>query len=257
MRKLKFAFTKEMAELLIRYRKQADLTQTDITQRIGLSTKSGNRYISRLEQGKIKNPSLGIILSYLRNCGVRYSGFFDEIARRELNAEHDKNMSGAMMKTGMEFSQDFTLQTYRKADRECMKYEIYIKHPRNKSKSLSTASFQKAGINFAKHRIKNEYIETKVHRKLNELVVGEIWFLAYKLYSRECYRALRKYYEKIEQNTNVDEIKKILSENLGALNLALDKITEKWIKKGCKKEFLQQVREVTIKGFKELVNRQS
>jgi hypothetical protein len=34
----------------------------------------------------------------------------------------------------------------------------------------------------------------------------------------------------------------------------LDKITEKWVKKGCEREALKEVREVTAEAFKELIN---
>lgn len=204
-----FEFNKEMRQILIRLRKQAGHSQGEIAKRIGISAKYGPSYISRLENGKIKNPFLKTILLYIRSCGVRYSVFFDEVAKLELNTEHNKIMSEAMTKTGMQYSNGFTLKTYKKIDRETFKYELDIKHPRNKAKSLSVDSFQKAGIEFAQHRIKNEYIEAKVHRKLCELVVGEISFLAYKLYSRECYKILQKYYMRIKPPCSADEVKKI------------------------------------------------
>jgi len=50
------------------------------------------------------------------------------------------------------------------------------------------------------------------------------------------------------------KLKKILSQNLAGLNKELDKITEKWVKKGCKREFLKEVREATVEGLKELID---
>ncbi|MFB0509602.1 MAG: helix-turn-helix domain-containing protein, partial [bacterium] len=44
--------------------------------RIGLSTKSGQGYISRLEKGKTKNPPIQIILLYLRACGASWSALY-------------------------------------------------------------------------------------------------------------------------------------------------------------------------------------
>jgi transcriptional regulator with XRE-family HTH domain len=198
MKKSMFEFNKEMRQILIRLRKQAGLSQGEIAKRIGTSAKYGPSYISRIENGKIKNPFLKTILLYIRSCGVRYSTFFDEVAKLELNSEHNKIRSEAMAKTGMQYSNGFTLKTYKQIDRERFKYDLDIKQHRNKAKSLSVDSFQKAGIEFAQHR------------KLCELVVGEIRFLAYKLCSRECYKMLRKYYMRIKPPFSADEIKKNL-----------------------------------------------
>ncbi|MEO0114088.1 MAG: helix-turn-helix transcriptional regulator [candidate division WOR-3 bacterium] len=63
MAKIDFVFTKEMAELLKKVREGSNLSQAEIAKRLGFVAKSGKVYISYLENGKIKNPSLGLILN--------------------------------------------------------------------------------------------------------------------------------------------------------------------------------------------------
>ena len=47
---------KEIGQLLTKVREKSGLSQIEVAKRIGLSTKSGQGYISRLEKGKTKNP---------------------------------------------------------------------------------------------------------------------------------------------------------------------------------------------------------
>ncbi len=53
-----------MAEILRKIRENAGLSQTQVAERIGLSSKTKNSYISHLEKGRLKNPALGLILLY-------------------------------------------------------------------------------------------------------------------------------------------------------------------------------------------------
>jgi transcriptional regulator with XRE-family HTH domain len=69
MPKKNFAFIKEMAELLKKIRIKAGLLQSEVAERIGLSFKTKDSYISHLEKGRLKNPALRLILLYLRACG--------------------------------------------------------------------------------------------------------------------------------------------------------------------------------------------
>ncbi len=84
MPKKYFIFPKEMAEILRKIPERAGLSQTEVAERIGLfnnSFLSNNSfaYISFLESCKIKNPSLGVILLYLRACGASWVGFSREL----------------------------------------------------------------------------------------------------------------------------------------------------------------------------------
>lgn len=85
-----FVFTKEMAELLKIMRQRAHLSQQEVAIRLGLSRKSGKFYISSLERGEIKNPTIGTILRYLKVCGVSWSNFFAELATINFGMEQEK-----------------------------------------------------------------------------------------------------------------------------------------------------------------------
>lgn len=76
-----FNFTIEMAKILNRLRKNANLTQKAVTARMGIKTKYGQSLIAQIEMGKVKNHSLKTILGYLRACGASWSEFFKEIEK--------------------------------------------------------------------------------------------------------------------------------------------------------------------------------
>ncbi|MCX8015643.1 MAG: helix-turn-helix domain-containing protein, partial [candidate division WOR-3 bacterium] len=71
-------------------RQRAHLSQQEVAVRLGLSRKSGKFYISSLERGEIKNPTIGTILRYLKVCGVSWSNFFAELATINLEMEQEK-----------------------------------------------------------------------------------------------------------------------------------------------------------------------
>jgi transcriptional regulator with XRE-family HTH domain len=311
MTKKPFIFTKEMADLLIKIRKRAGLSQKDIAERIGLSRKSF-AYISFLETGKIKNPSLGVILPFLRACGESWTEFFKHLDMIDFRTRHEKMIS----QLPPEASQ-------RKIQRDAMRYEIGIEFPSkekpkrdidfdrlksrieakitpflikndiegnqaslyqkftreyfdfmatlNKSGMKAvTVQYQRAGlkthllyglkkiinkviraeikriqarkplpsekqekmaIGFTKYRIRIEKIEAEVHKLLCALGVPTSWFGMYKAFSRECYRALKKYYGK------------------EALEDKFQAIIKSWIKQGLKQDILIKVKDVTIKAF--------
>jgi transcriptional regulator with XRE-family HTH domain len=77
MSKIAFIFTKEMADNLRKIRKKAGLSQIEVANRIGLRYKTADSFISHLEKGRIKNPSLGAILLYLKACGESWVEFFN------------------------------------------------------------------------------------------------------------------------------------------------------------------------------------
>jgi transcriptional regulator with XRE-family HTH domain len=75
MSKIMFNFTKEMAKILRRLSKNANLTQKEVATRMGVKTKYGQGLIAQLEMGRVKNPSLQTIFDYLCACG---SSWVDE-----------------------------------------------------------------------------------------------------------------------------------------------------------------------------------
>jgi len=93
MPKIDFVFNQEMAKLLKKFRIKSNLSQTEIAKRIGFVPKSGKIYISCLENGKIKNPSLGLVLRYLSSCGVAWSEFFKQLDAIDFRTRHEKMIS--------------------------------------------------------------------------------------------------------------------------------------------------------------------
>jgi len=95
-----FVFTKEIGQLLIKYRKQARLSQGEVAKRCGLHTKTGYSQISRLESGRIKNPSLGSIILFLKACNTPLVSFFQELSAIDFKIEHEKIMRQVEMPSG-------------------------------------------------------------------------------------------------------------------------------------------------------------
>ena len=61
-----------IGKVLDKFRKQSGLSQIEVAKRMGLSAKSGRKYISRLENEQIKQPFLNTVLVYLDAVGVSY-----------------------------------------------------------------------------------------------------------------------------------------------------------------------------------------
>ena len=314
MSKISFVFTKEMAENLKKIREKARLSQIEVAKRIGLTYKTADSFISHLEKGGIKNPSLGVILLYLRACGESWPEFFKHLDSIDFRTRHERMISQVHPPT-----------TQRKIQRDAMRYEIGIEFPSkekpkrdidfdrlksrieskvspfliknkieenqasfyqkfvreyfdflatlNKSgmkavgdkyqrtglktnilfglkkiitnvlraelkrisakKPLPTDKQQKMAIGFTKYRIIIEKIEAEVHKLLCELGVQTPWFALYKGFTRECYRALRKYY-----GTNQEQFNKTINE-----------IINRWQKEGLKEDVLLKLKDKIISVF--------
>ncbi|MCX7784720.1 MAG: helix-turn-helix domain-containing protein [candidate division WOR-3 bacterium] len=104
-----FIFTKEMAELLKKMRLRAHLSQQQVAVRLGLSPKSGKKYISSLERGEIRNPTIGTVLRYLKVCGVSWSEFFSDLSAIDSGMRMEKPLSGSELK--LKLSYDITKYT--------------------------------------------------------------------------------------------------------------------------------------------------
>jgi transcriptional regulator with XRE-family HTH domain len=115
MSKIKLVFTKKIAELLTSTRKQAKLTQTDVAKQIGLSVKSGRKYISYLETGRIRNPSFNTIILYLDACHTSYLNFFSKFSELRFKESHQEIMLQAKLpkdaKTRIKIDRDTALHS--------------------------------------------------------------------------------------------------------------------------------------------------
>ena len=142
-----FVFTKEIGQLLIKYRKQARLSQGEVAKRCGLHTKTGYSQISRLESGRIKNPSLASIILFLKACNTPMVSFFQKLSAIDFMIEHKKIMRQVEMPSGI------TTDLRRKIDRDTAKYVNKIQYPKT--------PFQ---------RLDWERIKTKIDKKVKTLL---------------------------------------------------------------------------------------
>ncbi|MDH5684143.1 MAG: helix-turn-helix domain-containing protein [candidate division WOR-3 bacterium] len=109
---------KEIGQLLRKSREKSRLSQTEVAERIGLSSKTGHGYLSRLESGKVKSPPLYIILLYLRACGESWAEFFKHLDAIDFRTRHEKMTSLLPIPPDQ-----------RKIQRDAMRYEIGIEFP--------------------------------------------------------------------------------------------------------------------------------
>jgi transcriptional regulator with XRE-family HTH domain len=65
-----------------------------------------------------------------------------------------------------------------------------------KRKPLAQDTQDRMAVRFGSYRSQIEPIELAVHRLLCEIVIPEVLFPSYKAYTRECFKAIRKYFSK-------------------------------------------------------------
>ena len=144
MSKISFVFTREMAENLKKVRGKAGLSQIEVANRIGLRYKTADSFISHLGKGRIKNPSLGAILLYLKACGESWSEFFKQLDIIDFKMRHEKIIAQLPIPPEP-----------RKVQRDAMRYEIGVEFP----------SKEKEEVDF--DRLKKQ-IKDKVIRLVNK-----------------------------------------------------------------------------------------
>ncbi len=321
-----FKFSKELANLLQKIRRQANLSQAELAQRMGLRLKSGRSFIAQLESGKIKNPTLNTIISYINACGGNRMAFFSELDRilskqeqaKVLSEIPDKDSISSKRVNGKtileKIEQDASLFAnkikYQKKpdemiDKAMVRDKIERKvlmllsnHRTDKSlipiyldytyyileralnpdpnPSLDEKPWLKSGIKkvlfgaishivyntiktekkklarrkipssekqqkmvqgFIKYRAAIEQIEFRVHTLLNELQVAPALYLAYKDYTRACYKALKQCYHKDES---------LLQQQFKQIKVA-------WKLNGLADTIMEKVKDTVIVVYKELL----
>jgi hypothetical protein len=100
-------------------------------------------------------------------------------------------------------------------------------------KPLPSKKQEKMAIGFTRYRIRIEKLEAEVHRLLCDLAVPTSWFASYKAFTRECYRALKKYWGRDQE----------------ILNKTISQIIERWHKEGLKKDILLKLKDKIISVF--------
>jgi transcriptional regulator with XRE-family HTH domain len=173
----------EIAVLLRKYRQASKLKQKQIAERMGISSKYGESYISRLEKGQISNPKLDTILRYLTACGVSWTEFFKQVQTKVDKIRYEQ----VIKKINLSSATGLTLKQKAKIDRDIAYFRMKISGHKPKSRPLSIDQIHRACVEFGKYRIKIEKIEIKVHKLLNSVVIKEVLYPFYKAFIRECY----------------------------------------------------------------------
>jgi hypothetical protein len=108
-------------------------------------------------------------------------------------------------------------------------------------------------LKFLKHRAVIEPIEDEVQKLLGKLNIPLVYNQSYKDFVRECYSAIKKLTTLCEapsseakmQVRNKESTKNVSASS--AINMKLNQLIEKWVKKGLKWEILEKVKEVVYK----------
>ena len=103
----------------------------------------------------------------------------------------------------------------------------------------SSEKQKKMASGFLKYRVIIEQVEFEVHKLLNDLMVSESLFLAYKDYARTCYSALKKSYIK----------------DPSLLTQKFAEIKRAWKPMGLNEEVMDKVKETTVRAYKEFVTK--
>jgi transcriptional regulator with XRE-family HTH domain len=77
----RFTFRPELGQRLRELRLRAGLTQQMLAVAMGCQCKGNHRVVSRLENGKMANPGIGLVADYLRACRVRFADIGDVLDR--------------------------------------------------------------------------------------------------------------------------------------------------------------------------------
>jgi len=312
-----FKFTIPIGKLLINFRNQAGLSQSEVADRMGLSQKSGYKYISRLEKGQIKKSHLETILNYLDAVGVNWETFFRELSTHRATENHKQIMSKTKLPSNLKLQKTIDRDTGLYANKisgvpkqantintklvkEKIKNKvlkllashqtdeklipIYLdfaehmfKREQNpnpnppldntpwiktgikkilfskissivhktfwaekkkmvKQKPLSQDKQEQMAVRFAKYRAQIEPIELAVQRLLNQIVIPEVLYPFYKAYTRECFKAIRKYFGK-------DPV---------LLKQKISNIDDEWIANGLNAEVLDKIKNVILAAYQNI-----
>jgi transcriptional regulator with XRE-family HTH domain len=77
----RFKFSPELGKRLRELRVQAGLTQQMLAVAMGSQRKGNHTVVSRLENGRMANPGIGLVADYLRACRARFADIQDVLNR--------------------------------------------------------------------------------------------------------------------------------------------------------------------------------
>jgi hypothetical protein len=147
----------------------------------------------------------------------------------------------------MLFADEFFSVLEEKLLRAALKPSVMLKIKRTVQKVLSEERKKISGkkpvasdkqlqmaIGFSEHQVAIEPILNEVRKILNKIAPRVNWIMLYEDFAQELCAVLIKYYNK----------------NQELLDLAINEIVERWVKRGLKQSDLLEVKEATISAFK-------
>lgn len=223
----------EIGKLLKEARKQARLDQKEVGNRLGFKGDGGQVYVSRLERGKIENPSMWLILKFLTICEKPWTAFFEKLA----NTYFSKKYWQIVEKVPAMFSN-------KKTDKAISKYlhSIDTKFAyKQKIKPLTEFQKQKMATGYARHQAFMNMIEKDITYYLGDSGEPYGFNQFYKAFARQYYSWKRK------QQPQMDTDKKKEKSSVKIRGVNLDKIIERWMNRGLKREILEKIKEIVEK----------
>jgi transcriptional regulator with XRE-family HTH domain len=190
----------------------------------GLLTHEGS--IRRPEEGRFDHQGRGgeAVRTAYQKFALEYFDFFASLNKAGMRMTADK-----YLRAGLQYN---LISKIRKIITSVVGGEIKRIEAK---KPLPTEKQEKMAIGFTQYRIRIEKIEAEAHRLLCDLGVPTSWFSLYKDFVRECYRVYKQYYPKMF----AEPVKKASGETL---EMTLNKLIEKWVKRGLKEDILMKLK---------------
>jgi len=173
-------------KLLGKYRKQSGLSQIEVANRMALSTKSGCKYISRLEKGQIKKSYLETILNYLDAIGVSWETFFREISALRSKQNHQAIMSKVTQSVILTHHKVMGKNLMQKLDRDTFLYETKIKPPQN--------YYTKVDLDLVKQKIEEKVRTYCQNLRIKDELIPRYLNFAYEILTATKYQPIIKKY---------------------------------------------------------------
>jgi transcriptional regulator with XRE-family HTH domain len=206
-------FTQEMGARLREIRTKRGLTLAEVGARIGWREAGARSKIAQLEAGKNRNPSLSLIVRYLRACGAKWSEFSDLLERVELPtldmslkpqvdaSKRNREDAGESRssETPVDGSQRHresednraAKEIVRKTHDDAWKYALRIAYPR-KAAAMHPGKQAGATAAYQEYRLQANVVKRKVLEYLATLDMNPIRHFGYQKLAERMLGALRK-----------------------------------------------------------------
>ncbi len=239
-----------MGARLKELRERADLTQSEVAERMGMSYSSAKAYVSMLEQGRVARPMLETIVLYLKACGAKmdeFFGRFNSLNFVDVEKKLDTVWDAAKVKVaGVKESEQARARAEVKADilhktrLASMRYQLNVPYAETPGKTAPEEVARRAG-KLAEYRMQTSIVERKVQDYLDEAGVKRLIAIGYIMFARSVFGVVRK--ERGEVKGQKSKVK------------AAEKLAEKWRfveEQGLEPEIARKVQEIAIAEWEKI-----